>query len=636
MVKKQQSQAKASSPPRVYSYLRYSTKEQTLGDSERRQIAMTESFAKQKGLTLDKSLRLADRGVSAFRGRHRRKGALAAFLNDVESGQVPSGSYLVLENLDRLSREGFGQALKKIIYRLWDHGVILQTLSPEESYPPGCEDDPKFIGLWMYLNRAHEESVRKSERVREARQAARKRAHDEGTILTARCPAWLRVVDGRFVVMPAAAKTIQSIFDAKLAGVGVRQIAHRLNTQRGWWKPPEGWRNSYIRKILGTNAVIGCYQPYTIRWVTEDGEEVRLREPIGDAIPEYYPRIIDDSVFYAVQEQLDANKGKGGQTGKASNLFKHLVKCPYCGGPMHFIDKGQPPKGGSYLLCDNGRRGAKCSRHSIRYDEVERLILTNCRNLKPEAVLPNPNEQNKLCQSLRERIQGNEAKARDRQQQIDNLVDQIGRTNSAAVRDAYEAKVIRLEEDKRSIEQSIKQDRTELMRAEQSLQSFDRWQHDLKSLQKALANKDDVELRLRLNAHLRQLIEHIELFTDGFSNEHDDDGHEDSETIGDYLDTVASEFNLMDTRSKAFGQFVRFVVQRRMSKAGRFVRVFFTSGTWADFVPKGSIASGRRLCVDERGRPGWEFIRPDIGALWQDYEHSRGEAGRSVESSITL
>lgn len=669
--------------PRVYSYLRYSTKEQALGDSERRQIEMTKAFALRQGLTLDESLRLADRGISAFRGKHRRKGALAAFLNEVESGQVPSGSYLVLENLDRLSREGFGSTLRKIIYRLWDRGIVLQTLSPEESYPPGCENDPKFIGLWLYLNRAHDESKLKSNRLKQVRESARQKARESGRILTCRCPAWLepeyklnaegqRTWAKRFRIRPGAKSTIETIFKWKLSGIGVRMIALRLNREKGWWVPPKrkgqatnGWNSSYVRKILVSRSVLGEYQPHTKIDEMIDGEKIQVRQPVGDPIPGYFPRIIDDGTFLSVQQQLAANGGKPGTKGRAggpvttfANLFRGMVKCGYCHGPMYHIPKGGPGRpSDTYLCCDAGRRAAGCDKHSITYAEVERTVLENLIELKPEAVLPSSDEQSRRVESLQVTIQGNKAKVRDIQEQKQNLIDQIARTKNESIRDSYEAKFVQLEASEQDIERTIQQDERDLSKAETGSKSFARWQRDLKSLRKALADKGDVELRLRLHTHLRQIIDRIEVFTDGFLTEYDGDGHEPdelmrmfaggkqakwwtltaeqqkelrkpkgadcAESISQYLPEVATEFDLMDTRTKEFREFVQYVVKRRMSKEGRFIRVFFASGCWSDFVPDGSIASGCRMYVREHGEPGMEFIRPDIGVLWEQFKRSR-------------
>lgn len=146
----------------------------------------------------------------------------------------------------------------------------------------------------------------------------------------------------------------------RLEGKGVTAIAKELNETPGIWKPDKkdrrkktvGWRESYIQKILRNREVIGEYQPHKV----VDGKRV----PVGDPIPDYFPPVIDEDLFYQVQAVLKANAEKngnaGGRTGKANNLFTHVVRCGLCGYPMHFIDKGRPPKGGQYLHCDGSRR----------------------------------------------------------------------------------------------------------------------------------------------------------------------------------------------------------------------------------------------------------------------------------------
>jgi len=157
----------------------------------------------------------------------------------------------------------------------------------------------------------------------------------------------------------------------KLSGKGATAIIHELNAIQGIWKPSsknkrktaEGWRESYVKKILKNRAVIGEFQPHKLL----NGK----RQPIGEPILDYYPSIVDTDIFYRVQEQLRQNVHKGGQTGKVSNLFSHVVKCGYCGGPLAYIDKGPTPNGGKYLVCDRARRGLGCYNNHIKYDEFE-------------------------------------------------------------------------------------------------------------------------------------------------------------------------------------------------------------------------------------------------------------------------
>src|SRR5262245_66010488 len=92
----------------AYSYIRFSTAEQLKGDSLRRQTEAAAAWCERHGVTLDESTTLHDLGKSAFLGKHREnpdRHALAAFLKLAEGGRIPTGSYLLIENLDRLSRE---------------------------------------------------------------------------------------------------------------------------------------------------------------------------------------------------------------------------------------------------------------------------------------------------------------------------------------------------------------------------------------------------------------------------------------------------------------------------------------------------------------------------------------------------
>ena len=89
--------------PTAYSYVRFSTPEQRKGDSLRRQIELSQRYAKDHGLTLDDTF--SDEGVSFYRGRNAKEGALGAFIKAAETGRVKKGSCLLVENLDRLSRE---------------------------------------------------------------------------------------------------------------------------------------------------------------------------------------------------------------------------------------------------------------------------------------------------------------------------------------------------------------------------------------------------------------------------------------------------------------------------------------------------------------------------------------------------
>ena len=233
--------------PRLYSYIRFSTPEQSLGDSERRQIDGAARFAAERGMKLDETLKLTDRGLSGYHGAHRKKGALGKFLAVAEEGHIPPGSILLVENVDRLGREGAGNLLKHICFKLWERDISIATLTPEEVYPPGCDGDPKFLVLMLFAQRAYDESQRKSERIRAARIQAREKARSEGRLLTSRIPAWLDEEHarktGERVPIPEAVETINRIFQLRVEGLSAQRIARLLN-EGSTWTRKNGWRNS--------------------------------------------------------------------------------------------------------------------------------------------------------------------------------------------------------------------------------------------------------------------------------------------------------------------------------------------------------------------------------------------------------
>jgi DNA invertase Pin-like site-specific DNA recombinase len=98
--------------PRAYSYVRFSTPDQMKGDSLRRQTSAAEEYAERHGLILDTDLTFRDLGVSGFRGRNAEDGRLADFLAAVQTGTVHRGSYLLVENLDRISRQSARKAFR--------------------------------------------------------------------------------------------------------------------------------------------------------------------------------------------------------------------------------------------------------------------------------------------------------------------------------------------------------------------------------------------------------------------------------------------------------------------------------------------------------------------------------------------
>lgn len=181
--------------PNVYSYTRFSTPEQAAGDSYRRQSEAAAKWAKERGLVLDEKLALSDEGVSAFRGANTAEDAgLGRFLYACREGLIDPGSYLIVENLDRISRADPFDAQAQFMEIVRNRVTIVTLQDGQEYSRERMTAEPwALMAAFMVAVRAHEESKTKGRRVAAAWAEKRRRVRD-GTdpMLTGRAPPWLR------------------------------------------------------------------------------------------------------------------------------------------------------------------------------------------------------------------------------------------------------------------------------------------------------------------------------------------------------------------------------------------------------------------------------------------------------------
>lgn len=633
---------KLRNEPRVFSYQRFSSPEQARGDSFRRQSVTSferaQAIAKERRMPFDESLSAGDPGLSAFTGAHRDKGVLGTFLAAIKRGDIPSGSILVVENIDRISRLAAIDAIKMIIIGIIGEGISIITDTAE--YDQNSLDEGLIYQLIGEIKRAHGESKKKSERLKAM--WAEKRKHAEaGQLITKMVPGWLgiKLPDGRilvdrnsdewkqakvftFVAIPEAAKAIRSVFAMKIKGLGIPAIEKKLNLSGAWSIPAYrkrssgGWRDTYISKLLRDRALLGEYQMKHL----ENGKRV----PTGDAIPGYFPQVIKPEVFHTVQEMIKDNKSTGGRNGKTRNLFRSLVKCAYCGVSMHFIDKGRNRGNGAYLVCWNGRRRFICDWIAFRYEEVEELLLDNCPKLKPEMVLPNPDEQASRVEELTTRVEGQSARLKDLDRKIGNLVDQLQDTSSKALRARYEGRIVELEREKDEIAEKLKGTEAELKTADFDAKSFREWKKGLVELKETLATGEG-DVRDFARNHFRQFISRIDYYTRGHDKTWDSTARE-GEDLAEYIEACVGRMRTPKAQREDFAEFLTDVTQRRMSREGRFIRVTFKTGAVVNLVPPKSIASGMKLVDGKR----WESVVPDLQELYDAFKARKKQGKVSV------
>ncbi|MDR7281493.1 DNA invertase Pin-like site-specific DNA recombinase [Pseudomonas corrugata] len=356
--------------PKAYSYIRFSSPEQSRGDSRRRQSEAAAKYAEDHNLNLvlDNDYQFFDAGISAYTGKNvTDEGKLRRFYDYVKSGRIERGSYLLVESLDRLSREDVLIALPRFI-DLLNEGINVVTLADNIVYSKGAEV-PQLIMSIVHMARAHLESKLKGERVSKAWRKKQDYARESNTPLGNVCPYWLEFVDGAYVVNEEKAETVKEIFKMTVDGYGQTAIVKHLNS-RGVQvfgsvnRNKSGlWGNSSVAKILANRSTIGEYQPMI--------HERSKRIPNGVPIENYYPAIITQDVFYAAAFSRSQRRvSKVTNQSKNFNVWSKLIVCSKCRSPMHLVNKGQPPKGFKYLRCFASAKG-RCDAKLIRLEIAE-------------------------------------------------------------------------------------------------------------------------------------------------------------------------------------------------------------------------------------------------------------------------
>jgi len=369
----------ATMPRRSYSYARYSQGIQGEGDSERRQKEWPAAVSAEQGWCLDDSLSFVDRGRSGFHGANRKPTtALSHFLDLVQRGRITRGSVLIIENIDRLSRQDVDTAhdLFRSIIRA---GVWICTRTPFRIYKG--DKDSSFMDLlepiWiMYC--AYMESLKKSQRVAGAWEAARRQVAAAKAPHQCRPPGWIRRTGASYELVPEHAAAVRRMFALSREGVGSDLMCVRL-AEEGFrpWGHSGRWSHQTIHKILTGRAAVGEYQAHRL----VDGRQV----PDGLPIAGYYPAAVSEDEWQTAQAAIRGRKKKCGRPGKGFvNLFTGLMRDQH-GRPYSILCRSTAGKQARWLRTER-TRGV-----SVPYYDAEACILDTLAMLRPEDVIePSP------------------------------------------------------------------------------------------------------------------------------------------------------------------------------------------------------------------------------------------------------
>lgn len=323
---------------KAYAYVRYSSTVQADGDSVERQVNPLEAFERKFGIKIEEVF--LDAGVSSFRGDNARKGQLKVILDRIEKGSITRGDYIVVESIDRITRQRLIDGVE-LIQSILKKGIRIYTTFDRQtySYDDPDQDFKTLMMISLIAQRANEESATKSRRRKSAWNKAKLSAAVEGKPFNMLNPPYgLRfdTVSERFVIEEDEANEIRTIFSL-LKVMGVSRVIKKINESA-----KRKWNNKAVQSLIKTKYPLGVL-------MSQRRDENR-KKVFLEFVEGYYPNIITHTDYNSAVSAMTTRRSRryyGVSTIGSVNIFKHVVKCGKCGQSLIF-EKQKNQKGELY------------------------------------------------------------------------------------------------------------------------------------------------------------------------------------------------------------------------------------------------------------------------------------------------
>jgi DNA invertase Pin-like site-specific DNA recombinase len=414
---------------------------------------MAAAWCQQHGYRLDDQLNLSDAGRSAYKGKHLSHGHLGRFLELAEAGQLGDSPLLIIEAIDRLSRQEPMRALQRVVFALVDAGVRIAALEDNRIYDRESLQGDALVMLVLRCKAAHEYSQRLSRRVRDS-WAATKQAMRDGTESGrgpngGKAPFWLDFdPTTRRWELNDRAEDVRLIFD-ELQHHGLTLVAQTLNARGSLSPGGKPWAHYSVRKVAIDPAVygalrLGIYDHAEARaahhrWLKAKADAAakgqRFREPepqVPDVelIPDHYPPAIDQAAFDRVAAALTRRGASKGTAGNRSTAAVHtflqagVALCQHGGTMGAHLSKKPGRDDIYYLRCRSrlGGKGCQCNGKGWRLDEIHPHVASRLNlHVLGQAVLPGLDHRVEQAQ-LQVRLTAAQQLLADANTQVDKAV----------------------------------------------------------------------------------------------------------------------------------------------------------------------------------------------------------------------
>ncbi len=333
---------------------------------------------------------MKDEGLSAFHGTHIKRGAFGLFLAAIESGRVKKGSILIVESLDRISRDEPIIA-QGILAQIINSGIkVITTIDEQEYDRESVRREPmKLVYSLLLFVRSNEESETKRRRVKESiiRQILCWKENGKGEII--RCgtnPYWVKDRNDKrgFELITERVNVVKHIISLYMNGCGFNKIVRHLNDTTEPFNKKK-WYANYIQRFIKNRTLVGD------REITIDNETFIINN--------YYPKLITDQEFSLLQYEINKRASTKSQR-KIPNIFTGMKVsyCSNCGATIaaknyasRVNKQGNLADGFRRIRCASDYKVSDCiNTKSVKSIFVERALLEFCQDkLELSSIIDN-------------------------------------------------------------------------------------------------------------------------------------------------------------------------------------------------------------------------------------------------------
>lgn len=517
-----------SNQPLAYVYVRWSRSEQGQGDSETRQLRDIGAWCERRGFAMSPDRVLIDRGASGFAGAHLARGKLGEFIRSVETGRVPHGSVLVVEQFDRISRLPISEA-RRVIDLLTRNGIKVGVVGSDDLFDAGSNDElTSAVGMLLRVHLAHDESRLKRDRQRSIWVSKRAKAAETQVAATNHGPRWLDRVDGKWI-LNRHAPTVARIYQMSIDGFGAGSIATKFNAEavpglsRAGVKTGRGgnatrWSANSIRQLLRSHAPRGAWLPRTTetrlsdtRVETAGGFHTQYdtkttRAAASEPIEGYYPAVVSQEDWDLARRAMGTRTGAGGNKGVMRNVLQGLAFCPQCKGRIQ-RHGGASGAHQDRLFCYDSREGQCSYKDVVLAEPICQAVLDRALDAF-DLVSRRADPERQQCMTRIGELEGQKA---SQQGVLDRLITKFG----GGANEDIEAQFDRIAVAVGDISREIASEQRRLLALESNRTDrpaeYEALIVDYKT-QKGEARDRAVRL---LNAGLKQIIDKVHIWVDG-------------------------------------------------------------------------------------------------------------------------